>query len=253
MKKFVFLSIFSALFASCNMTEKVYINEDNSVKYAYDMDLSQVSPMLAMGGNTEELQDKFPLDTVMTVKDFFESDLLGENNKDDLKDKAIFDIFKGFNVHLKLNHENGLFSFITEQKNMSDLNSVLKNMGSKIKKYEAKQSKDEAGQEFDKAFTQMFQTPTLSFDGKTFTRSGKVDLSYIDEIQNEEQGMGMMAMSMFGAVRYKSEYHFPRPVKSVSDSTILTSWDRKTIYIEKPISELLNNNQAYNFTVELED
>lgn len=249
MKKLVLFLFGLAFFTSCEMTEKVYIYEDESVKYAYDMDLTQISPLLAMDKD-EKLTEKFPIDTIMTVKGFFESDIMGDKKKEVAQTENLEKVFKDFQIHFKMNEENGFFSFFTKQKNVNQLNNVLVDMQKNMEEVE-KENKEDESEPFDKLFTKMFQSPSFSYDGKRFTRSGKVDISYMKEMEEDEKTMGLMAM--FGVMNYKTEYHFPRPVKSISDTSVLMSWDRKTIYLQKPLSELMKNQEAYNFSLELED
>ena len=61
-----------------------------------------------------------------------------------------------------------------------------------------------------------------------------------------------MAM-MFGSSRYKLNYHFPRPIKSVSNNQALFSDDRKSFALEFDFMETLKNPELLNVEVVLED
>ena len=58
---------------------------------------------------------------------------------------------------------------------------------------------------------------------------------------------------MFGSSTYKLNYHFPKPIKSVSNETAMFSADRKTVTIEYGFMDYIANPEALNLEVVLED
>ena len=57
---------------------------------------------------------------------------------------------------------------------------------------------------------------------------------------------------IYESSKYVIKYHFPKPVKKVSNKTALFSEDRKTITIEYSFNEYMDNPDKLNFEVEFE-
>ncbi|MDO5655080.1 MAG: hypothetical protein Q4G27_02955 [Flavobacteriaceae bacterium] len=248
MKKIVLLLAFLLIFTSCEVTEKVYINPDNSAKYSFALNVSQIR-MMAL--NPNHMDENFPTDTIMTIQEFAETDILGlENHQaNSEEDKILEEVFDDFKVHVKITEKEGLISFFTEKKNISELNNTMSLFQQKLsasrKKKEQEESKDE-----ELLFSELMGNLELNFDGKNFSRKGKMNFNSVRKEGGFNEGDFRDLASIMS---YTLEYHFPRPVKTISDTSVLMSWDRKTIYLRKPFLELISNPKAYDFTLELED
>lgn len=91
---------------------------------------------------------------------------------------------------------------------------------------------------------------TYNYDGKIFKRTAKI----LDKevYKQATDSLGHMRI-MFCASTYKLNYHFPRPVKSVTNTTALFSADRKSITVEYSFMDYLENPEVLNLEVVLED
>lgn len=244
--KTIYTLLFALIFiTSCEMTEKVHLNEDGSLKYAVELDMAAISQMMAM--DPESREQDFPLDTVMTIKDFAKRDFMGskkKKNQNKEREENFEKVFKDFKVHVKMDENDGFFSFFTQKKSIADFNKSMLEMKKNIREIRQQNEDSEAEENMMAEFLGNVQ---LNFDGKNFKRSGEVNLHRVNNEEAEKMD------ELAGMLSYQLEYHFPRPVKSISDTTVLMSWDRKTIYLKKPMTLLMNNPAAYNFSVELED
>ena len=61
-----------------------------------------------------------------------------------------------------------------------------------------------------------------------------------------------MTQMMFAGSNYTLKYHFPRKVKSVSHPGAMFSDDRKTVTVQYPFTEYLENPDKLNLEVVLE-
>src|SRR5690606_22017211 len=87
------------------------------------------------------------------------------------------------------------------------------------------------------------------FDGKNFQRIAKNQNKFLEELDDSTAEATRQMMNMF---QYKMEYHFPKKVKSTSLENATFSIDGKTMTVDVPMSELLENPDRYNFKVELD-
>jgi len=72
-----------------------------------------------------------------------------------------------------------------------------------------------------------------------------------EKLKQQTDSLGN-AKIMFASSKYKLEYTFAKPVKSVSVEGVYFSDDRKTITIEKGLIEYLTNPKVLDFSLELE-
>ena len=245
MKNFLLLLVSLFFITSCEMKEKIYINSDNSIKYALHVDMPRISQMMAM--DPEAHKDGFPVDSILTMEQFLDGDFMGKSKKRDKEDlEKARKVFEDFKVHVKMNENEGFFSFFVQDRNVDDLNATLAKFRKNLNE---KRGKSAETNEEENAMSEFIGNLTLNYDGKHFSRSSDIHLGSMTRNSDDESKLSELAAMM----TYSLEYHFPKPIKSISDTTVLLSWDRKTVYIKKPITELMQNPKAYNFTLELED
>lgn len=259
MKKIV-LFLFVLIFAtSCDMTEKVYLDEKGEVKYALSFDMNTMGSMM---GQSEKNKDNFPMDTIMTLDQlensdskFAESFGKGMSEEEELKE-----LMKDYKFHLKFTEEESFMSMFLDKKSIKDFNKEMKVFDKKFQNLlERKRQENEvlpdslkSKNDFDLPF---YSSLHFDYNGKTFKREGELKKTTKDDTKDDsgESGFDELESMISKMMTYKLEYHFPRPVKTISDTTVLMSWDRKTIYLEKPIQFVLDNPTAYNFEATLED
>jgi len=95
--------------------------------------------------------------------------------------------------------------------------------------------------------------PTESEDKAELDRFIEAMITIKKEIDEKENASTNQSLKMiFASSSYIVKYHFPKPVKKVSNPTAQYSEDRKTITIEYPFKEYLESPEKLNFDVDFE-
>lgn len=227
------------LLSGCEITEKVYIDENANVSYSSFMDISN----LMMLSSEQEFMDDLPIDTTFTYSTLVQSDYGVFPEDFHLDDEEEIDLMKDFKVNLKMEKQSGFMSIYLEKQSMAEFNNFMQNINNQVKKINQERSlrNMDSTQYSPPIELPILSNPLLTYDGKTFTRKGKIEkLSKHHNEDLEEIG---------NLIRFNLEYHFPKPIQWISDESIKMSADRKIIYVEKPLHEILENPNAYDFEV----
>lgn len=243
MKQLSILLLGLFLLTSCEITEKVYIDQQGNVSYSSNMDLTQ---MMQMVPKDELKENDYPIDSIFTV------DGIAKSNTDFSKGfegDEEREIMKNFKIHVKLDDDVSFMNMILDKKNLNEFNSFMSNLSSNIETINAKRMKQNEAlpdsAQIDLVDIPIFSMPKLSYNKKSFKRTGPI--KSITETSKSEQMEGMEGF--VNMIKFKLEYHFDRPIKSVSDKSARLSPDAKTVYIEKPMSEAADNPKAFDFEV----
>lgn len=249
MNRFILVIVLfcSLVFQSCQFSENIYINEDGSGKMEFSFDGSQFMQMA--GDNIAESGEK-AIDSTFSFKDLLlaKSDSISKLTEDEQqKLKSL----EPFSMHMVMNPETSemKFNLLTEFKTVNELQDMFKAM----KNFGDLKGKEKTGNAANPmpSFGSDENTElNYNFNGKTFTRTAKV----LDKEAYEKatDSLGQMTM-MFGTSVYKLNYHFPKPIKSVSNERALFSADRKRVTVEYSLLDYLANPEALNLEVVLED
>ncbi|NER14965.1 hypothetical protein GWK08_16025 [Leptobacterium flavescens] len=242
---FPLLGMFLILFSSCNFSEDLYINEDGSGKISLNFDGSALMKM--GGGNLNETIDEEVLDSVISFRQ-----LLAEK-KDSIanlspEEQERLKKLERFTMRMVVNQktEEMKIDMYTDFKKVSELTDVfgaLQNAG-------ALNAKGEDAPENPLALGSDASEVEYSLQGNTFRRIGKVTNKEL--LQQAVDSLGPME-SFFGTSTYTLNYHFPRPVKSVSQKGALLSQDRKTVTWKVPFLDYMKDPELLNIAVILED
>ncbi|AWG23519.1 hypothetical protein FFWV33_00285 [Flavobacterium faecale] len=246
-KTVLLFSIF--LLVSCNFVETIDIQENGSGEFALEVD---ASGLLAMGGGKigEKMgmkENQKVLDSTITFKSIFES------KKDSIanlstEEQAALKRMENTVLHMKMDPDkqefliamNSPFSKIAELQNLMEGFSVLKDL-----KKTKSSSTDKSP--FGGSFGDNNSKLSFSYDGKTFNRN--VEMVKENQVAKDSTGMSKM---LFASSSYTLKYHFPKPVKSVSNPDALFSGDRKTITVRYPFAEYMENPEKLNLNVVFE-
>ncbi|GAA3649214.1 hypothetical protein [Flavivirga jejuensis] len=251
MSKFYILIIFSIsiVFSSCQFSENIYINENGSGKMEFSFDGSQ---LMQMGGGELGVNKEEAVDSTFSFKELFDAkrDSISQlSEEEQLKLKSL----EPFSMHMVMNPGTSemMFKMYTDFKEVSELQDMFKAMNS---------FSDMRGKSEGKASTP--NNPFTSFgldgsttldynyDGKIFKREAKIlDKEAYKKVTDS---LGEMAI-MFGSSMYKLNYHFSKPIKSVSNEKAMFSADKKSVTVEFGFMEYLSNPEALNLEVILED
>ncbi|GIZ08844.1 hypothetical protein [Flavobacterium sp. UMI-01] len=243
-KKLVLVSLI-LLIVSCNFVENINVNPDGTGDFSVEVD---GSGLMAMAGDKmgEKLgsKNKKSIDSTFSFKQLF------EQKKDSIaklsaEEQAALKKMENFVMHMKMNAETKelLFSMNTPFKKVSELQDMMSGM--KTLNDLNQKSKKQTPNPFSNGFNNNSKL-NFSYNGKNFTRTAIIDKEALNKIKKDSTGMAKM---IFGSSKYTLKYHFPKPVKTVSNPDALFSADRKTITIQYPFTDYMDNPEKMNLTI----
>ncbi|CAA9195573.1 hypothetical protein ACHRVW_23200 [Flavobacterium collinsii] len=250
MKLYKLLS-FSFLFVtltSCTFTESIYVNDNGTGKFSLNMDGSS---LMAMAGN--QIGDQLGADAKKNVDSTFTfKQLLADKSESisKLSPEVQSEIKKleDLVVNIKTNEEKKefLMAFSEDFKNVNELHDILQSINTLQKLVGGA----DASTPFVGGLGDNNSTVNYNYDGKKFTRKAIVDKQKLAaKVQDSTAEMSKM---VFASSTYVIKYHFPKRIKKVSNPTALFSEDRKTITIQYPFTDYMENPDKLNFDVEFE-
>ncbi|MBR9913846.1 MAG: hypothetical protein GYB32_03305 [Algicola sp.] len=246
---------FALVFTSCEFSENIYINEDGSGKMEFSVDASELMSMAGDMGDGEGAStgmDK-AVDSTIVFKELF-AEKRDSISKLPLEEQQKLKALEKFKMHMVMDPETNkmVFELNSEFKNATELQEMFSAMNS-FSNMNGKGGSP-AGGASSSPFSSMGEDGTTdvqyTFDGTVFKRSAKI----IDEERHQiaMDSLGQSEM-IFASSKYKVNYHFPRPVKSVSKEGALFSEDRKTVTLEVGFLSVLKDPELLDFEVVLED
>ena len=231
------------MLTSCTFTEHVYINEDGSGKYFFDMDGSSLMAMMPK----DSLGKDKAIDSTFSFKQIF------EEKKDSIaklspEEQARLKKMENFTMQMKMNADKKqfLFSIGTPFKSVTDLQDVMNDMQDLQKMNKSKQDKSLGGMMDPSLFSGNGTKINYLYDGKKFSRKAIVDKAMLKKLDNDSLAQYKM---IFEASKYVVQYHFPKAIKSVSNKNAVFSKDRKTITIEFKFDAFLKEPEQMNLDV----
>ncbi len=237
------LFIFSL--TSCTFTEEITINPDGTGKYNLDMDGSSLMAMMP----NDSLKTEKNVDSTFSFKELFavKKDSIAKLSKEE---QAKLKKMENFNMRMKMDYvaKQFLFSMNTDFKNVAELQDAMSNMNA----LQSVNKNKSQGNPMASAggFANNNSILKYSYDGKKFTRKATVDKNALKNA--EKDSLADSYKMIYESSKYVIKYHFPKPVKKVSNEAALYSEDRKTITIEYPFNEYMDNPDKLNFVVEFQ-
>ncbi|WP_298394638.1 hypothetical protein [Flavobacterium sp.] len=264
--------LFAFMFTSCSITEKMIINDNGSGKFTYDIDGSKMMSMMGSAFKGDDNEDtkknkketvgrknKKVVDSTFTFKELFatKQDSISKLSPEE---QAKIKKMERFSVRTIVDEEKGIMSYsmFTDFNSIAELQDVMSPV-------ESMKSLSPSGQKsggMGMAPTALEDNSSTSFfyDGKTFKKSvakiekKKEDAEKADEGSEEDVANSMKeSLNMiYDQSSFKVVYQFPKAVKKVSIENALYSDDRKTITIEYPLKDYMENPDKLNFEVVFE-
>lgn len=229
------------------MTEKMTIDENGQGKISFQVDGSSMIQM--MSDLNKDKKSERRVDTIIRFKDILEEkrdsiEKLPEDKKVALKK------LENFKMRTLVDPEKMemKFEMFTDFKSVDDLDNLLNSFqdGYKLS------SKRSGKLPNNKALSNK-QEPVTKVNYYYKKNKFKRTTEILDEKKLKQQTDSLgNAKIMFASSKYKLEYTFSKPVKSVSVEGVYFSDDRKTITIEKGLIDYLINPKILDFTLELE-
>lgn len=245
--KLLSLSLLLTILTSCTFTENIDVTDNGSGKFSLDMDGSALMAMAGEQLGSEMSDAKHNIDSTFSFREMF------KNKKDSIaklspEEQKELKKLENFVVHMKLNAEQKQFllDLKTDFKNVNELQDMMKTMSTLQNIDKSKASGNKIP--FDGNFS---NNSTVSFDynGKKFNR--KVILNPKETNKPVEDSLGMYKM-IFASSTYVVKYRFPKKVKKVSNANALFSEDKKTITIQYPFTDYMENPTKMGLEVEFE-
>jgi hypothetical protein len=246
--KLLSFSFLLATLTSCTFTENIYVNDNGTGKFSVDLDGSSLMEMAGdqlgsqMGANANK-----NIDSTFTFKQLLEEKkdsiaLLSPEAQKEIKK------LENFVVNTKMNAEKKQFlmTISTDFKNVNELQDILQS-ASALQKLEG------AGNPavpFAGGFGNNNSKLAYTYDGKKFTRKATIDQQKLTE--KAKDSAADMSKMIFASSNYIIKYHFPKRIKKVSNPNALFSDDRKSITIQYPFTDYMENPDKLNFEVEFE-
>lgn len=248
--KILLLFVLVIIASSCTFTENIYINEDGTGKFSLEMDGSSLMAMMPK----DSLKMEKAVDSVISFKKVF------EEKKDSiaklpLEKQQRIKKLENFSMRIAMlpNEEKFLFSMFTDFKSVADLQDAMGTM-KELQELKGKNNKPDDKNPMSAisagGFGDNNSSLSYTYDGKKFTRKATILKKEIDEKENDSTNQSLKMI--FASSSYIVKYHFPKPVKKVSNPTAKYSEDRKTITIEYPFKEYLESPEKLNFDVDFE-
>lgn len=261
----VFLFIFGLV--SCTITEKMIINDKGSGKFTYEIDGTKMMSMAGSAFKNDSDKDakkgkdekkKKDIDSTFTFKEMF-ADKKDSIAKLSPEEQEKIKRMERFSVHMVMNEEKGImnYSMFTDFASVQELQDVMNPVQS-MKSLAPGGKNKSAGA--DAAIPEDNSSTKFFFDGKTFKKTvskieKKKNNDAVEETKSEDELANNMKQSMemfYSESSFKVVYEFPKAVKKVSVQNATYSEDRKTITIEYPLKEYMENPEKLNFEVEFE-
>ncbi|MFK7078689.1 hypothetical protein V3470_09510 [Flavobacterium oreochromis] len=244
MKYFVSLLLMFFLLTSCVFTETIEITKEGSGKYTFAMDGSSLMTMIPK----DSLALGKEIDSVLTFKQLL------EEKKDSIsklssKEQAELKNIENFSMRFKMNEKEKqfLFSLETSFKSVTDLQGLIDNMES-IQRFRKSSKNQKMRFMADPSFFKGTSVKMECFyDGKKFLRKTILDQEVLRKMNIDSLSQYKMILE---ASRYIVNYHFPKPVKTISNKSVIFSNDRKIATVEFSFQEILKSPECLNLQVQ---
>lgn len=263
------------LFNSCDITEKLIINEDGSGKFSYEIDGSKMVSL--MGDNFKDifedekklkkrnkkdggLKTKKVIDSTFTFKELFvnkQDSILKLSTEEQQKIKTM----ERFSVRIFVNQDEGKMSYsiFTDFKSIQELQEIMSPLQS-MKTISPNSKNNSSGLEMDGLLE---NSKTIYFyNGNSFKKTvSKIKKEkeifenseeYSDSIQNDALKLKKSFELFYGQSNYKLVYQFPKVIKKASLENLLYSEDKKTITVEYSFKDYIENPEKLSLEVEFE-
>lgn len=237
-KAFLFLIIFSA----CQVTETITINPDGSGNIEV-IQLRDENSYMQLAGESYSREEVFK-DTTYIFKGYIEN--YKENFlKYTTEEQKLFQTYSNVKVHKKESSFEKEFKtvFAFDFNKVSEIPDLYKtdNYANDIKYNYALSAEN------------YYYKVVYAFDGKVFKRLVSItDLAELQKTKDEFKKTGSKYASLKLTQTYTLRYNFPGKIKSVSNEKAIISPDKKSVTVEFPLFDCLQNPEMTSLEVVLE-
>ena len=246
--RFLFVLVVTTTLTSCNFTENIDVQSDGTGTFALEIDGAGLMAMAGdnLGKEFGAKNNAKAIDSTFSFKQIF------EDKKDSIakltsEQQEVLKKLESFVMKIKMNPEakQFLFSIKNDFKSLNELQDVSKVLHS-LQDLEGKN--DQQAQEFTKMIENNAEV-SFNYSFKKFTRtSNLLAKDKKKEIQDSED----MSKMFFQSSNYVLKYSFPKKIKKVSNTEAIVSDDKKTVTIQYPFTEYMENPKKLDLVVEFE-
>ena len=243
MKIKISLLLFILFFlTSCQTTETIYLNTDGSGNIETELLRDEQSYMQLVGENYSK-EEKFE-DTTYVFKGFID-----KYSETFLKlpafEKDIFQKYASVNVHIKKSSYEKEFRTRISQ-NFNNIEQVPD-------LYKTQDYADDLEHNYALSAEEHYYHVSYTFDGSHFKRMVRItDLAELKKQQDEISELKSRFSNLKLNQPYLLSYHFPRKIKSVSNTNAILSEDKKSLELRFLLTDCLQNPEMTNWEVVLE-
>lgn len=270
--KLITTLVFILSLVSCSITEKMIINEDGTGKFSYEIDGSKMMSMMGSAmkdessstkkkKNKKDSVNKKVIDSTFTFKEMF-ADKQDSIAKLPLAEQEKIKKMEKFSMHMVMDEENGIMNYtmFTDFESVKELQDVMSPV--ETMKNVSPAGKQAGGMGMASDELQDNSSTSFFYDGKKFKKIVSLKEKVKEENPEEDEELSdedEIAASMkesldmfYTQSNFRVVYEFPKAVKKVSIANALYSEDRKTITIEYPLKDYMENPASLNFEVEFQ-
>jgi hypothetical protein len=243
MKKYFYFVIVGTLLSNCQVSETIYLNEDGSGKIEV-VELRDEHSYMQIAGANYFKEEKY-VDTSYAF-----SDVVLKYNDTFLKftkpEQELFTTYNDVNVHVKKSSYDKEFrTVITQSFNKIEAVPDL---------YKTEDYADDLENNYALTAEKHYYKVSYGFDGTVFKRIVK-----ITDVEGLEKASGRIdtlktQVAKFNLVQtYTLNYHFPRKIKSVSNTDAKISTDKKSLSLQLLLTDTIQNPESTALVVVLEN
>ncbi|WP_179344099.1 hypothetical protein [Winogradskyella ursingii] len=266
MKNIIFLLALACVFTSCNVTESIVFNSDNSGEYLvkYQMGDAMQAFNDAMGGdnsNDENKEKGEVMDTTMVFADImatYKDSIASLPEKKQLAMEAVRNMF----MNMKLDEDAGImdigigmkFESIEDLKNIQDKIKKVQSLNQQGDQLEAMKSGSPLGKFMGTDdSTVRYDLTTDGFSRTTMVSVTEESEEVMEELFDETDEGDKEFIKYFEESYYNVKLTFPKAVKSVSFEGAEISADRKTVSYRANWLDFIKNPKLLDVNVEFVD
>lgn len=240
--KYTCLLLLLVLLSSCEVTETLHINPDNSGNIEYDSHRNENSYM-------QIAKEEYSKETVFQDTTYVFDEYINKYNANFIKytpkEQELFNRFKNVKVHMKKSaFDKEYRTTITQDfKKVEDIADLTK----------TQDYADDIRHNYALTAEEHYYNIRYTLNGNQFNRIVTITNEPIFKTEKEKLESYKTKLANFNLVQtYVMKYHFPRKIKSVSNNKAIISSDKKSLELQFNIIDFLQNPTSTNLEVVLE-
>jgi RecG-like helicase len=242
MKNVFFLLCFAVFISSCEVTETLIINPDNSGTIKYEQHREENSYMQIAG-------DSYSQETIFVDTSYVFKEYITNYNANFIKytqsEQELFSRFENVKVHIKKSAFDKEYSTTIRQdfKKVEDIADLTK----------TEDYADDLKHNYALTAEEHYYSIRYTLTNNKFNRVVSITNEAIFKNEKEKIANYKKQLAGYNLVQtYLLAYHFPRKIKAISNSRAVISSDKKSLELRFSITDFLEDPTSTNLQVEFE-